>query len=161
MKNIYLDYEEGVESFDSETEQLLFEKMQQILEFSELSDKKVNIYFCSSDTIAELNHQYRGKKKPTDILSWAYDEMEDDDFPMGEEEDELSSLWGDLALCVDICKIQAEQYGWDLKVELQRLLVHGVAHLMGYDHETEEEEKVMLELELNILKEIGLGDIYG
>lgn len=161
MKNLYLDYEEGIPPLEKETEQLLIKKIREILEFTELGDKKVNIYFCSTETIAELNSQYRGKKKPTDILSWAYDEMEvDEDFPMEEEEEELFSLWGDLALCLDVCQFQAEQYGWDLQTELQRLLVHGIAHLMGYDHESEEEEKQMLGVELKMLKEIGLGNIY-
>lgn len=162
MKNIYLDYEEEIEVLGSELEELVIEKISQVLDFAELGDKKINIYFCSSETIAELNSQYRDKKKPTDILSWAYDEVDvADDFPMAEEEDELSSLWGDLALCIDICKIQADKYGWALEVELQRLLIHGIAHLMGYDHEVEDEEKVMLALELKMLTEIGLGDIYG
>ena len=109
-------------------------------------ETKVGLYFIGSAEMQAMNKEYRGKDKATDILSFTY----------GEEEEQI----GDLALCLDVAEAQAKENGWDLQTECIRLLAHGFTHLLGYDHETEDEEKEMIEVEIKLLDCCGLKEIY-
>jgi probable rRNA maturation factor len=101
-----------------------------------------------------LNKEYRDVDSPTDILSWSYEQ----DQPETPSE---HALWGELALCVDVSRRQSRDRGLDLETEILRLLVHGVAHLTGKDHEkSEEDERRMLQLEIELLSSLGVVGIY-
>ena len=125
------------------------------------NERGVSLYLTNDAEIQKLNQQFRGKDRPTDILSWPYSEDEADlDFPKVEDTDEVE-LAGDLVVSVEHVQKQAEENGWDFETELIRLLAHGCAHLAGWDHErSAKEAKEMLELEIELLKEIGLSNIY-
>ena len=125
------------------------------------NERGVSLYLTNDTEIQKLNQQFRGKDRPTDILSWPYSGDEADlDFPKVEDTDEVE-LAGDLVVSVERVRKQAEENGWDFETELIRLLAHGCAHLAGWDHErSAKEAKEMLELEIELLKEVGLSNIY-
>ena len=86
---------------------------------------ELSIRITSSDEMRELNRRFRKKSKPTDILS----------FPSGE-----SKLAGDIAISMDIAAANAAELGHSLETELKILILHGLLHLAGYDHETDQGE---------------------
>ena len=125
------------------------------------NERGLSLYLTNDAEIKKLNQQFRGKDSPTDILSWPYSEDELDlDFPSIEDTDEVE-LAGDLVVSVERVWKQAEENGWNFETELIRLLAHGCAHLAGWDHERNANEaKEMLELEIELLKKVGLLNIY-
>lgn len=115
---------------------------------------EVSITFVDNEKIREINRDYRGKDQPTDVISFALEEM-------GEEEIEivgadLPPVLGDIIISVPKAREQAEQYGHSFMRELGFLAVHGFLHLLGYDHETEEEEKVMFAKQEQLLQQFDL-----
>jgi probable rRNA maturation factor len=128
----------GVES------KLLSKIAHRALEVLGLSKVELSIALVSDAHIKRLNKLYRNKDKPTDVLS----------FPIGEKVEDWLIL-GDIVISVDTAKRQAQELGHSLEEELKRLLVHGLVHLLGYDHELGgEEEKKFFELEEFVLREL-------
>ncbi|MEI4829322.1 MULTISPECIES: rRNA maturation RNase YbeY [Bacillus] len=116
---------------------------------------ELSITFVNNERIQEINRDYRDKDQPTDVISFA---MED----MGEGEMEIVGvemprMLGDIIISIPRAKEQAEEYGHSFERELGFLAVHGFLHLLGYDHMTEEEEKVMFGKQKEILDTFGLG----
>jgi len=125
------------------------------------NERGLSLYLTDDAEIQKLNQQFRGKDSPTDILSWTYAEDEEDFYlPKQAYTDEVP-LAGDLMVSAETVRKQAEENGWDFETELIRLLAHGCAHLAGWDHErSSEEAREMLKLEISLLKEVGLLNIY-
>ncbi|MFA9558775.1 rRNA maturation RNase YbeY [Evansella sp. AB-rgal1] len=115
-------------------------------------DIEVSITFVNDQQIQELNRDYRGKDQPTDVLSFALNEGEDDPVVM----EGMPELLGDIIISVPRAIEQADDYGHDLKRELCFLAVHGFLHLIGHDHDTEEREREMFQLQEDILKKHGI-----
>lgn len=88
---------------------------------------EISLVFTDDKTIQELNKNYRGKDKPTDVLSFS--QLENPEFGI-----EPITL-GDLVISVETAKRQAKKYEHSLQREIERLLIHGTLHLLGYDHE--------------------------
>ncbi len=97
--------------------------------------------------IAQLNKQYRDVDGPTDVLSFS--QIEGDDDFSGDEGD---GLLGDVVISVETAKRQAESAGHPIDDEIDMLLVHGILHLLGYDHAEPDEEKIMFSRQTEILK---------
>lgn len=118
-------------------------------------DAEVSVTVVSGDEIRELNRDYRGKDSVTDVLSFPqfddYDELTEDLI-----ENEYTTLIGDVVLCYDRAAEQAEEYGTGITRELVYLFVHSILHLMGYDHEDEDEKKIMRAREEEIMAAIGV-----
>ncbi|XJZ29109.1 rRNA maturation RNase YbeY [Bacillota bacterium Lsc_1132] len=115
---------------------------------------EVSITFVSNERIQEINREYRDKDAPTDVISFAMEEL-------GEGEMELMGadmprVLGDIIISTLKAKEQAEEYGHSYMRELGFLAVHGFLHLLGYDHMTVEDEKVMFTLQKEILDGYGL-----
>ncbi len=115
---------------------------------------EVSVTFVTNEAIHEINLNYRGKDMPTDVISFAMEEM-------GEGEMEIVNadipvLLGDIIISLDRTKEQAESYGHSFERELCFLALHGFLHLLGYDHDTEEKEKEMFGLQETILQAFGL-----
>ncbi len=91
---------------------------------------EVSIALVSDKTIHKLNKLYRGEDKPTDVLSFTYNE---------------GGLLGEILISIDTAKRQAKQLGHTLEDEITRLMVHGLVHLLGYDHEAGQAEKKVFE----------------
>lgn len=104
-----------------------------------------SIIFVTPEEIQKLNREYRKIDRVTDVISFA---LEDD-------EDKILDLriLGDIYICIDKMLEQAKEYGHSNKRELSFLTVHGLLHLLGYDHQTIEEEKEMFGLQDKILEE--------
>jgi len=115
------------------------------LQVAGVEEKPLTVRICSDQTIQKLNAQFRGKDRPTDVLS----------FPM-EEEDYL----GDIALAHPFVAEEARRLGVDPQAHAQHLVIHGVLHLLGYDHETDAEAAVMQALERRAMQLLGLHDPY-
>jgi probable rRNA maturation factor len=115
---------------------------------------EVSVTFVSNERIQEINREYRKKDTPTDVISFAMEEL-------GEGEIEITGsqiprVLGDIIISVPKTKEQAEEYGHSFLRELGFLAVHGFLHLLGYDHMSEDEEKEMFTLQKEILNEYGL-----
>ena len=118
-------------------------------------DAEVSVTVVGGEEIRELNRDYRGKDSVTDVLSFPqfddYAELTEDLI-----ENEYTTLIGDVVLCYDRAVSQAEEYGTGITRELVYLFVHSILHLMGYDHEDEEERKIMRSREEDIMSAIGV-----
>jgi len=125
------------------------------------AERGISLYLTDDGEIQKLNKVFRGKDCPTDILSWAYD---DNNLEMnGAQTGDSASvnLAGEFVVSAERVRQQAVENGWDFETELIRLLAHGCAHVAGLDHESSREEaREMLELEIELLKEIDLTNIY-
>ena len=120
---------------------------------------EVSVRFTDDEEVHALNRDYRGKDKPTNVLS----------FPMAEpalleavaEGDEIEILLGDLVLAHGVCAREAEERGIAVRTHAAHLLVHGTLHLLGYDHETSEADaEAIEELERRALATLGIADPY-
>jgi probable rRNA maturation factor len=103
-----------------------------------IGNAELSILLCDDPQIQVLNQTHRGKNAPTDVLS----------FPlMNPEDEQLSTLdggaLGDVVISLDTAQRQASHRGQDLMEEVEFLLAHGLLHLLGYDHETDQEEAEM------------------
>ena len=116
-------------------------------------DVEVSIALVDDDYIRQLNLQYRHIDRPTDVLSFAMREgMEDqEEFDFYEEE-----LLGDVVVSLERARAQAAEYGHSFEREVGFLVVHGILHLLGYDHELDEERAVMRQKEEEILNSLDL-----
>lgn len=116
-----------------------------ILEILNIEGIEISITLTDNQTIKELNKQWRNKDKPTDVLS----------FPMEDSIGYKYRLLGDVVISLPFAKKQAEEIGFSYKEEILRLLIHGILHLLGYDHErSKEDEKIMFELQEKIFQKI-------
>jgi probable rRNA maturation factor len=117
-----------------------------------LSDSEVSVKFTSDEEVRALNGQWRGKDKPTNVLS----------FPMAEESELADAqLLGDVVLAYGVCAAEAADKQVPIETHAAHLLVHGTLHLLGYDHETSEADaEVMEETERRALAAIGVADPY-
>lgn len=115
---------------------------------------EVSILIVDNSYIQELNFIYRSQNKPTDVLSFAMNEAADNepDYDTGSE----VNLLGDIVISIEQALVQSKEYGHSLERELGFLVAHGMLHLLGYDHENEEERQLMRSLEEKVLKEAKL-----
>ncbi|MCD8511980.1 MAG: rRNA maturation RNase YbeY [Bacillus sp. (in: Bacteria)] len=116
------------------------------------TNAEVSITFVGDEHIQQLNRDYRGKDQPTDVLSFALDEGDEATVIKGD----FPQLLGDIIISVPRAVEQAKEYGHDINRELCFLAVHGFLHLIGYDHNTEEEEKAMFSKQEEILQAHGI-----
>lgn len=105
-----------------------------------------SVIFVDEETIKDINKNYRGIDKITDVISFAFEDS-------GKLVYNNVRLLGEIYICIPRMIEQAKEYGHSEKRELSFLAVHGLLHLLGYDHMTEEEEKVMFGKQELILNE--------
>jgi probable rRNA maturation factor len=116
---------------------------------------------CSDDRIATLNADFRGNPVPTNVLSWPSDERgadNDGDVPL--PPDPTDPELGDIAISYDTCMSEATQAGKTRHDYTTHLVVHGLLHLLGYDHERDADATLMEGLETQILGKLGIADPY-
>ena len=120
-----------------------------------------SVFITNDAVIHKLNKQFRKKDSATDILSWTYDLGEVLTAVPELNEFKKENIAGELVISAEHVIKQASENGWDFETELIRLLAHGCAHIAGWDHEkSEKQEKEMLKLEIELLKDVGLNNIY-
>jgi len=140
--NISLPYRDLTESFFSTiTVNTLIQ--------TDTDNISVNLILTDNEYIKTINNEYRGKDEPTDVISFAY---RDNPFPI--IDNPMEEL-GDIYMSLEKAADQAVEYETTLTDELKRLIIHGILHLLGYDHEkSEDDEKRMISLEEKIFKAI-------
>jgi probable rRNA maturation factor len=119
-----------------------------------MEQSEVSITFVSNERIQEINREYRDKDTPTDVISFAMEELGEGEVELIGEE--MPRILGDIIISVPKAKEQANEYGHSFIRELGFLAVHGFLHLLGYDHMTKEEEEVMFTRQREIFDEYGL-----
>ena len=120
---------------------------------------EMSVTFVNNDEIQRYNRDYRGVDKPTDVISFAIEEGEDDFDIISDDAwtEDIAKNIGDIIVSVDIIGAQAEYLGHSYERELGFLVVHGFLHLNGYDHMLgDAEEKEMFDLQREILDNYGL-----
>ena len=126
-------------------------------------EAEVDVLLTSDEAIREINREERNIDRATDVLSFPavawdapgdYDSLEPDYSVIDPESEEL--ILGDMVISVDHVKAQAQDYGHSEKRELAFLVAHSMFHLLGYDHETEEERLVMEEKQESVLQSLGI-----
>ena len=147
MKNYFEIFNET--SYDLEKDIVDLEKLLNFaLEKENVQNAEFSIIFVDKEMIHEINKTYRNVDRVTDVISFA---LEDN------KTIELSvRLLGDIYICVEKIEEQAKEYGHSFQRELSFLAIHGLLHLLGYDHMIEEDEKVMFEKQDDILNSFGI-----
>lgn len=127
----------------------LEEYMKFVVRKLEIEKGIFNIIFVDNDIIHKINKEYRKVDRVTDVISFALEDNPDivyDDF----------RLLGDIYIAIDVAYDQAIEYNHSREREVCFLATHGVLHLLGYDHMTEEEEKEMFGIQEELLQEYGI-----
>lgn len=114
---------------------------------------ELSILLVETGYMTELNHRWMGGKGPTDVLAFPMDEVTVDRGPSGGPDAHEPALLGDIVLCPDVAAKQAATAGHSAGAELELLTVHGVLHLLGYDHAEPDEEREMFTLQKRLLTE--------
>ncbi|WP_172328376.1 rRNA maturation RNase YbeY [Mangrovicoccus sp. HB161399] len=123
-------------------------------------EHEICVMACDDARIAELNAAFRDKSRPTNVLSWPSADLQSD--AAGEPPDlsEAEPELGDIAIAWETCNAEAEAMGKPFADHVRHLLVHGILHLLGYDHIRDEDAALMEGLEVAILGEMGLANPY-
>lgn len=144
--NIDFVFDNEVENFENNYEQDFTAIIEQALKTLGIEDDvEVSCILVDDERIHEINREYRHIDRSTDVISFA---MEDNDQFYVEG---MPRTLGDIFISVDHAKKQAEEYGHSLRREMCFLFTHGILHLLGYDHMTDEQEKEMFGLQDEIL----------
>jgi probable rRNA maturation factor len=109
-----------------------------------------SILVTTAEEIQQLNKQYRGKDRPTNVLS----------FPMDSPEGVDLCLLGDIALCAQVIKQEAREQSKSVMAHWAHMVVHGMLHLQGFDHIDDDEAEAMEQQEIFILNQLGFDDPY-
>ncbi|KID42621.1 rRNA maturation RNase YbeY [Fructilactobacillus fructivorans] len=120
---------------------------------------EMSVTLVNNDRIREINRDYRGVDRATDVISFAIEDQSDDDFPVimnDEMKKDIPENIGDIFVCVDKVAEQADFLNHSNDRELGFLVVHGFLHLNGYDHMKPEDEAVMFPLQRKIMDSYGL-----
>lgn len=115
-----------------------------------LDNVSFNLIIVDNKYIHKLNKEYRNIDRETDVITFALEDESDLVLPNDER------VLGDIYISIDKARSQAEEYGHSLLRELAFLAVHGFYHLLGYDHQTKEEEEVMFKKQEEVLEEYGI-----
>lgn len=121
-----------------------------VLEYQKVGPCEIAIKVVSSAESESLNAEYRGKAKPTNVLS----------FPLDAGQVAGPLLLGDLALCADVVRREALEQGKEISAHYAHMVVHGVLHLLGYDHVESGEAEEMEQIERDVLRTMGFSDPY-
>lgn len=135
-------------TFPEEIAKTVVEAAEKVGELYDLPDAEVSITLTDNAYIHTLNKEYRKIDRPTDVLSFALDESEEPDVEDGPD----IHVLGDIIISVERAKEQAGEYGHSLRREMAFLTVHGMLHLLGYDH-MEEEDRLEMEEEQRVVME--------
>ena len=141
-----------------------YSKAEKVLNLPEFLE--VNVAFVSRRQIKKINHLHRNVNKVTDVLSFPtilpfdqvgmgliVDQLKKESFPTDINFETGNIMLGDIYICLGKVKQQSKEYGHSFERELSYLAVHGLLHLLGYDHMIDSDKKIMREMEERILAE--------
>ena len=136
--------------FNTTNEKIDTKELDRVIKFAckhlKIENPLLNIVIVDNKKIQEKNREYRNKDAVTDVISFAFEEVKDVDYK------DVRFL-GEIYISYERCVEQAADFGHSVKREFCYLAVHGLLHLLGYDHMNEEDKKVMRALEEEILNE--------
>lgn len=119
---------------------------------------EISIKLSNNDEVQELNSAYRGKDKPTNVLSFPM--VPHDLLESLSNSDDGEVLLGDIIMAHGVCADEAKEKSISMADHAAHLLIHGVLHLLGYDHETEPDALIMETLEVKALKKLSIANPY-
>ena len=136
--------------FNTTDEEIDTTELDNVINFAckhlKIENPLLNIVIVDNKRIREINKEYRNKDAVTDVISFAFEEVQDVKY------DNVRFL-GEIYISYERCKEQASEFGHSVRREFSYLAVHGLLHLLGYDHMNEDDKKVMRALEEEILNE--------
>ncbi len=145
--NTYEIFNETNYDLKKETDKL-YELLAFALKREKLDNVEFDVIFVDSNTIHDINKTYRNVDRVTDVISFALEDNKTIELD--------HRLLGDIYICVERAEEQAKEYGHSFLRELAFLTIHGLLHLLGYDHMEKEEEKIMFQKQEDILNEFGI-----
>ena len=151
VPNIHISGDRSELLFTHEEALSWFVSLQEEYEASvdQLGNCSLNIAFFTKTKMQDMNKKFAGKDNPTNVLS----------FPSNEDIKGVRFL-GDIAICSELIKDEATAQGKNVQHHLMHIFIHGVLHLLGFDHEQHSSAEQMESLEVKILKKIGVADPY-
>ncbi|MEA4847932.1 MAG: rRNA maturation RNase YbeY [Clostridiaceae bacterium] len=158
--SVLIDNRQEKIKVDEALEALAVQVVEKVLDYEECEEEyEVSISFVDNEEIRSLNNEYRGIDRETDVLSFPMAEfieegLEEDDEDAEYIEEEIAL--GDIVISMEKALEQSEKYGHSFDRELAFLLVHGMLHLLGYDHDEGASEGEMFDKQEEILKSINL-----
>ena len=141
MNKITIDNEYGYKNYS-----YVKKVLNATLKHEKINNAVFSVIFVDRDTIHKINKEYRGIDRETDVISFAFEDT-------GKLVYNNVRLLGEIYICIPKMIDQAKEYGHSEKRELTFLSVHGLLHLLGYDHMNEKDEKIMFGLQELILNE--------
>ena len=142
---ILIKNQQKIKNVNQKKIERIIKKVLQNLKVDE--ETEISVLFTDDKFIRTLNNKYRGIDKPTDVLSFSLQEG-----AIKSPEVESDKLLGDIIISVETAQKQADNLNHSMEKELTVLLIHGLLHLTGYDHEEDKDYKIMREKESEILK---------
>lgn len=153
---LQLDVNDETGTIDETVETLVSDLLKHAaLEEGFSGETEVSVTFMADEEIRQVNAEYRGIDKPTDVISFALEEMTDGEVAIITEQG-MPTILGDIIISVDTAKRQAVEYEHSIDREIGFLALHGFLHLLGYDHMTAEDEAKMFGRQKEILSSFGL-----
>jgi probable rRNA maturation factor len=144
----------NIEIFNETKEDINLDDLIAVLELAvkteNLHKVSFNVIIVDNEYIHKINKEYRNIDKETDVITFALEDEDSVKLPDDER------ILGDIYISIDKVKSQAKEYGHSERRELCFLAVHGFYHLLGYDHMTEEDEKIMFSKQERVLNEYGV-----
>ena len=147
LMNIYEIFNETEKDLTKEMDKL-YKLLDFTLKREKLENVEFDIIFVDSKMIHEINKTYRNVDRVTDVISFALEDNKTIELD--------HRLLGDIYICVETAEEQAKEYGHSFLRELSFLTIHGLLHLLGYDHMEPKEEKIMFKKQEDILNEFGI-----
>lgn len=146
---IYIDNRQDEIEINQDVKEMIKKTIKEVLIFENKTlDCEISVSFVNNDEIQELNKEYRGLDKETDVLSFP---MEEEFFIEG-----APYLLGDVIISLEKALEQSREYGHSLIREISYLTTHSIFHLLGYDHIDEEEKDVMRSKEKEIMRRLAI-----
>jgi len=152
---LFIDLIDETNTLTKEQEKLIQDLLQTAASEEKIKEgAELSVTFVDNEAIQKINRDYRGKDAPTDVISFALEEMSEEEIEIIGAD--LPRILGDIIISIPKAKEQAKEYGHTFERELGFLAVHGFLHLLGYDHMTKEQEQEMFEKQETILSKFGL-----
>lgn len=149
-------FQDDTETVGKQSEELITDLLNHAAKMEEMNGLyELSITFMDDHAIQSVNAEFRGKDKPTDVISFALEELSEGEVAIVHEQD-MPVVLGDIIISIETAQRQAEEYNHTFERELGFLALHGFLHLLGYDHLDEEEEREMFGRQNEILTSFGL-----
>lgn len=142
------------DDYEHPSSDILLKCYNTVLQYHNLKDSSINVNIVSNDEIQSINNQYRKKDKATNILSFPFEK------PEGLPDDVMDNFLGDIVIAPDVLKKEAIEQNKPLNNHWCHIFIHGILHLLGYDHENDKDAAEMENLEIKLLQELNIPNPY-